>query len=56
MVAAFDSVVAVGSSLEKTGALGGSTSRAEVVRSGPGGAATTKQKMLKMNERTHYVL
>ncbi len=56
MVGTLSSAVAVGSSLEKKGAVGGAPTLPTCPRWGPAGAASTEQKMLKMNERTHYVL
>jgi len=55
MVGSVDSAVTAGSSLEEQDAVGDHQARLGV-RDGVGRGGQPKQKMLKMNERTHYVL
>ncbi len=56
MVAMVNSVVTVGPSLEKKSAVGQAPNAAADYATGQEGPPAQKQKMLKMNERTHYVL
>ncbi len=56
MVGVVNSASTVGSSLEKKRAVGENTDRGCVSAKGREGPPRQKQKMLKMNERTHYVL
>ncbi len=51
-----NSTLTVGSSLEKNRGAGEAPSQWRRVGDGLGGVASTKQKMLKMSKRTHYVL